>query len=242
MYGQRSAATARRSGTLQHRILAKDGCLEGDEIGTRLQTELFDKHPPGLAEGTQGVGLVPAPVVGERQQRPATLTQRLLGCSLPGEADDLAMLARRQTRLEQVLFGRTPQLLQTARLVASRHPAVELLERAPPPQLQRPGQRRRGAISLTGRSERPPALDHRLELSNVEIDVSGQTVGAINGFDRVGAERLAQLPDAVLHLLGPRPGRIVAPHRVGDLVRLDQAPTPHHEGGQDRLRARSKRL
>ena len=73
----------------------------------------------------------------------------------------------------------------------------------------------------------------RLELLTVDVDrVGAHPVAARHCRDGLGAEHAAKAADAALHDLGPARGRLLAPERVGQLLRRERVTRPDQQGGE----------
>ncbi len=212
--------------------MAKDRGFELEQVDAGLQPDLGEGSP-GAGQRSQGLGLAGAAVLGQREQRPATLAQRFLVDQRLGRGGDLAVLAGGETGDEPVLLRRPAQLLEAARLAAARRPAVEVGQRRSPPQRQRTVVGRGGTVRFAARHEHAAALDETLELAGIDVGgVECQPIAVGRGLDGVVVEHLAQPADPDLDLLAPRLRRVVAPQRVGELLGRHGDPAPHRQHAQ----------
>ena len=90
----------------ERRVLAQNRQLERGELRARIETELLGQRAAGDPDRLQRVGLAPAAVARERQDRPAALPPRFLGDERLGFDRHLPVLAGREPRVEQVLLDR----------------------------------------------------------------------------------------------------------------------------------------
>ncbi len=99
-------------GSVEARVLAEDGALELDELGTRVEAELVGQNVAGGGDRTQRIALATGAVPGQREQCPSPFPQRLFRREPLGVSHDLAMLPQRQTALDEIFLCLTPLLVQ----------------------------------------------------------------------------------------------------------------------------------
>ena len=86
-------------------VVGEDRPFHGDQLGTRIETELVDEQSAALLERPQGVGLATLPIEPVHQQRPRPLAERVGGDQL-GEPDDgVVGTAERQLGSSEVLVA-----------------------------------------------------------------------------------------------------------------------------------------
>ena len=97
---------------VERRVLAQDRVVQALQLGRRLDPDLVDQRPPGVAVGLQRLGLAPAPVQREHPLRVQPLAQRVLRQQRVDLADDLLVVAVGQVRVDRQLRGGQAQLLE----------------------------------------------------------------------------------------------------------------------------------
>ena len=113
--------------------------------------------------------MTPRLVLGDSQQGPPSLAQRRLGSARLGEAEHVAMAPGAQGGIDAHLLGVEAELLQPAGLDPAGLPAVELAERATPPQRQGLTADVGGALVLAEHEQFVAAPNKTLEAASIDV-------------------------------------------------------------------------
>ncbi len=109
LYGQCSAIAGGAGGASRLSSWRRIAAFERRELRPGLDPQLDERVPRPL-QRPQGVSLAATPVQGEGEQRPAVLTERLLGHPRFGNRDHVTVVAEVQSGLDQALLGDPAQL------------------------------------------------------------------------------------------------------------------------------------
>ena len=189
-----------------------------------LDPQLFDQRPARVLVSLQRIRLALAPVQGQHQLRAEALAVGVHADQRLEPTDQLAMAAKRQLGLVQVLDRGQPLIVQAAGLAPDERLMREVGKWCAAPQRERLLQRRGGALRVAS-SELAPALGEKpLEPVRVEpVGIEPQLVAVLAGNDhRVRAvaaarpERLSQARDVDLHGLRRGCRRIVSPQLIDE--------------------------
>jgi hypothetical protein len=93
--------------------VGEDRRLESLQLGARLDPELADQHLSGAREGLERLGLPPGSVERDHQLTPPPLAQRLLSDHRLELGDELARIRTGELRVDEILGGRSPKLLES---------------------------------------------------------------------------------------------------------------------------------
>jgi hypothetical protein len=224
------------------RLAAQDLAVRLLHALARLGPELLDEVVAGVAEDGQRLGLPPGPVQREHQLGPQPLPERELA-DQPGQVgDDPGVVAHLHLDLRPFLPRRRPGLGQPgARRLEDR--SAEPGQGVPPPQRQRPAQR----LGRLDRAAGPPVhvggRERGLELLDVHTRLAGAQHVAAAGqreqFARcawrpIGVEDPAEPGHVFLYDVRTVFRRLVAPHRVDDLVGRHRAAGLQQQDGEHR--------
>jgi hypothetical protein len=121
----------------QHPGLPQDRRLQLTQWRPGLDRELIGEGDAQVPVHAERVGLAPTAVEREHQLGVQLLVERMI----PGQGlqvwQELSMLAEREPGLDERPAGPQPQLLQALRLLPQPGQAIDVGQRAPPPQRQR---------------------------------------------------------------------------------------------------------
>ena len=226
--GVRRDALPRRRRRLLDRevgVLTQDRLLQGDQVGSGVESQLLLKHDPDPAEGPQRLHLPPRLVLRLREQRPPPFAQGR-GLDHRGRlGQHLGVMARGQRGLDRDLLQLQPHLLQTMRLRHTRLPRLELAQRSTTPQLQGLTRDVPCVLALPERQQLASPARRMGELDRVDrVGGHAEPVALGRRLDRAGAQEPAQPADAALQVLRPGGRRFVPPHGVRELFRRAQLP------------------
>ena len=98
-------------------LLAQDGPLERPQRLARVESETLGEERPRSTVGRDRFGLTLRVVERQHQLAPQAFAQRLLGDETLQLGDERRVTAERQLRVDPILQGEEPQLVQPARLV-----------------------------------------------------------------------------------------------------------------------------
>ena len=167
--GALRAGHARHAVGDQVRILAEDRLLQGDQVRPGIDAQLGGQHRARLAQRAQRLTLTASLVLGEGEQGPAALAERLAGDERLCLGQHLPVLAALQTGVDAQLLGIEPGLLESRRLDLRRFPAVGVRKRRSAPQRQCLAEHEGGALSLAEGQQLTPLGNGLLETRHVEV-------------------------------------------------------------------------
>ena len=119
---------------MEFRVLREYGPLEFAEPLAGLDPQLLDQCPAGVLVGLEGVGLAVRAVEREHQLRPQALSVGVLADQRLELPHHLGMAAERQLRLDQLLQGGDPQVVETGDLALGEGLVGELRQWRAAPQ------------------------------------------------------------------------------------------------------------
>ena len=184
----------------ERRVLAQDRHLELAELGAEVEPDLVGEGAPRLVDRPQCLGLASRPVLGEREQCPATFAQWLLGDQPTKLGEELEVMSRLERRVDTQLLGLAARSVEPDGRGPARLPVFEVDERPPTPELQGPAEQVAGPLRLA-EGELQARLAEQL-LEPLGIDVTRrhlESIAVAGRLDRLAAERLAQSDDGTLH-------------------------------------------
>ena len=185
----------------------------------RLDAELLDQGASGVAIDLERLGLAARPVEREHELPAKPFAQRVKGRQPLELADRLTEAAEAQVGLDPVLERRQPELLQPGELRLKRWFEAEVVERRPPPQVERPVQGLGCGRGVLSRS----ALRHEL-LEAVEVEparLNAQLIAGLAGDQGVRPDRLTQPGYGHLERLRSLPDPRFPPELVHEPVARD---------------------
>ena len=203
---------------IERRILVEDRAFELPERERRLDAERLDERAPRIAIRRERVRLPSRAVEGDHQLGAEALPERVLADQQLQFADELGTRAKREIRLDPLLEGFEPKLLEPSDLGLRPGLVGELGQRLSSPERERLPQHR----VRVGRGGSPRSPDELLEPEQVERPrIGSELVRRGGGPDHDAAQRPAELQDVLLQDLRRGGGRSSAPQIV------DQAVTRH---------------
>ena len=209
---------------------------------TGLDPELVDEQAAPGGERLERLGLASRPVEGEHQLAAQAFPQRMLGHQSLELGDRLAMAAEREPRIDVVLDGGDPQLLQAADRLLGEALVAHVGQRRPAPQRERLGEGVRRVLGVAGAA---PLRDELLEAPHVELvgrharDVPGSLGDDQSRRRPVGLDRLAQLGHVALQRGRRRRRRRLAPDEVDQPLTRDDVVGVQQEDRQHASLART---
>ena len=218
----------------QGRVLGQDRLLERHQLGPGVQAELRGEYAAHPAQRGQCLRLPAGLVLGQREQAPAVLAQRLRPDQRLEVGEDGLVLPGPDRRLESQLLGVEPQLLETLGLDPAEVPFQDVEEGPAAPEVERLLCHVPRMLGLAPGEQLTSPVQHPVEPLCVDV-LAGEhePVAVAGGLDRVGSQQLAQPHHAALHQLAPRGRWPVAPQGVGELVHRDRLTAAGSEGFDD---------
>jgi hypothetical protein len=201
------------------------------QVVARLDAEVVDQQPAG--PGVLGERVGPPPRVRQRHhQLPAQALPQREPLDQGGQvADDRPLAADGDLQVGPFLDGHRVLLVQRHRPLP-HHPALQAVQRPPPPQVQGGAHQRPGAVRI-GRREAARLLDMVGELQRVQV-VPGDADAVTGpvGPDHVGGQDLAQPGHRGLQLGLRRRRRLVVPQRVDQVAGRHRRARPQQQHRQ----------
>jgi hypothetical protein len=200
------ARRARRRGGRRRelRVLLEDPLLERPQLVARLDPELVDEQPAAGGECRERLGLAPGAVEREHQLAAQALAVRMLGDQLLELGDHLAVAAEREARVDVVLDGREPQLLEPPDRLLRERLVAQVRERGARPDRERRAERVGRLLGPAGGQRGAPGGGEPLEARQIELvrpeprDVSGALGDDHARRGAIGLDQLAQLRHVTL--------------------------------------------
>ncbi len=234
-------AGARRAEQLKGRVLGEDRLLEPLEPDARLDAQLVDQGVARVPVRGQRVGLPARPVQRQHQVAVQVLAQGVLTDQRLQLADQVVVAARDEVGLDPRLGGADPQLVDAGELRPDRAGRHHVGQDGPTPQRHGLVQEPCGRPGVAGLERAAALVDHAAEAVQVDlVGVDLDQVAGVAGEQRarlacrgVGLlDRAAQGGDVVLQRLPHGRRRLLAPHRVDQLVGGDHLVGVQQELGQ----------
>ncbi len=241
------AGLGHRVGRRQRAVLAQDRLLQGEELRSRIESQLTDEDGARLVDRPQGLALLPRLVLGQGEELPAALPGGGLLDASPGGGHHVSMETGTERGVDVLLLGPQAELRQALRLDPPGVPVLQLAERRAPPQGQCLVQHVRRPLRLPDGGELAAPLHQALETPGIDrLERHGEPIATPARLDGVLTEGPAEPHDAPLHDLVPGGGRLVTPERLGEAVgtdllarthgeRLEHHPVPRPERALERL-------
>ena len=231
--GAGQAGVLRRRVHEQRRLLPEDGPFQGDQLGTRIESELVGEDRAYLPQRLQRLRLLTRPVERERQQCPSAFPGRRLVHTLARLGQDLPVTSGAQRGLQPQLLRLQAQLVEAQGLDLSRVPIGQVRERRPAPQLQGLSEEERRPLGFVDGEHLAGPGDEPLEHGSVDVlGGDGQPVAVRHRVDGLRPERLPKPDDTALHDLRPGRRRPLRPQRVGEAIRAAGLAASGRERGQ----------
>jgi hypothetical protein len=215
-------------------VLAQDRVVQGAQLGRRLDADLVDQRPAGLAIGLQRLGLAAGPVEREHPLRVQALAQRVLHQQRVDLGDDPVVAPGGELGVDGELGGGQPQLLEAPDLGARERLVRHVDQRLAAEQRERLARRAVGSRRLRDQALEPAgvdglAIDPQLVRAAVRDDLRAA----------VGGQRLAQPQHVVLDHLGRAGRRLLAPQTLDQPLSRDRPVRlePEHRQHRALLRA-----
>ena len=148
----------------------------------------------------QGLGLPSRPVLGEREQCPATFAQWLLGDQPTKLGEELEVMSRLERRVDTQFLGLAARSVEPDGRGPARLPVFEVDERPPTPELEGPGEQVAGPLRLAESELQARLVEQILEPLGIDVTRRHlESIAVAGRLDRLAAERLAQSDDGTLH-------------------------------------------
>ena len=231
---QEAVATQWLTPELEARILPQDPLVEPGEVGRGIHPELVGQDVSGSLEGAQRFGLAVGPVVGQHEEAPQALPQRVVGEQHLQLADGPALATGREQCFHPVLLGLQPEVVEPGRRGGQRGLVTAAGQRRSTPQRQRilenpdgdGGGHRQGPLRV---------LRQRLEPGGVQlVGLEPQSVPGCAPLNAIASEDLPQVRDIGLDDVPRLLGRRVPPDPVDQHPGRDQLVRPQDQVRQDR--------
>ena len=208
----------RRRGMIEGRILVEDAVLQLGQAGRRVDPQLVAERGSQLLEGRERLGVPSLAVQRQHQLAARTLAQRVARHERLQLPHDVAMAAERELRIDPVLDGDEPQLVEV-RGRGRGERLRELTERGPAPERARRREAlgRRDGVAVGQRLA--ALLAQPLEPQQVDgLRRDLEPVARRTRLQRPARQDLAELRDVDVHHLHRRGGHAVAPQRVDERI------------------------
>ena len=140
--------------------------LEPPEVGTGFHAELLDQLGAGGVEFPQGLGLSARTVQRQHHLGPEAFPQWMFGDEHPERRDGLLVVTQQQPGIDLLLEGGGPQLSKALDLGHGKRLLRHILQRFPPPQVQRRAQLAQGELGVAARWASEPFARRRQCRSN----------------------------------------------------------------------------
>ncbi len=135
---------------VEPRVLVEELAVEDLEVATGVDPQLVDEQPAGVLVGAQRLGLATAAVERHHELAAEPFPQRVLGDEGREGGRRAGMVSGGQARLDAVLLGRRPQLVQPADGDGGERLEGEVGQRRSPPEGQRLVEDGAGAVGVAG--------------------------------------------------------------------------------------------
>ena len=210
-------------------IVGEDHRLEPAQLRAGLEPELVDQEPAALAHHLERVRLASGAVERQHQLPAQPLAQRVLGHERAQLADQVDRLAAGELGREPLLDRLQPQLLQARDLALGELVEAMVGQRRAAPQ------RERDASCAAARVGRRARRQQRLEAAAVDrLALDLQRVARRAPADRQPlAQARPQARDLLLQRLVAAVRRLVAPHRLDQLVDRHRLRRPQRERDEE---------
>ena len=215
-------------------LLAEDGALERSQLLARVETEALGEERARAVVRRERLRLALGVVEREHQLAPQALAERLLGNETLQLGDERSVTAERQLRIDSLLEGDEPKLVQPASLVRDDATVANVRERRAAPQREcgsqairrEPGSAARECVApFAVEPFEPPRVDH------LSLDV--EHVAGRPCEERVLTERRAQPRDVDPERAFRAPRRPALPELVDQPVARDRPPWLDEEQGEE---------
>jgi hypothetical protein len=196
--------------------------VHAPQLGAWLDADLLNKHRARLAVGIERLRLAAAAIQRDHALGAELLAQRVLVDQRIELADDVGVTAGFEVRVDCLLGGAQPELLQPPNLGGGERLVGQVGERLAAPQCERVTAAR--------------LVDQAFEADRVDVAVrQAQLVAATVGDDlgAVALEDAAQVRHVELHHLRRARRRVLAPQAFGESVDRDRLPDPERQHRQD---------
>jgi hypothetical protein len=141
---------------VERRVLAEDGRLELLQLGPGVETELFGEDLAALLEDAKCLGLTAGPVQGEHELPAQALPEGVFRDQRGELGRHAPVVAEGEVRVDAVLEGCKPQLLEPRRLPRRELLEGEIGERRSAPLVEGVLQAASRDGCVAGGEERPP--------------------------------------------------------------------------------------
>ena len=121
-------------------LLAENGALERPQLLARVETEALREERACAAVRRHRLGLALGVVEREHELAPQALAERLLGDQTLQLGDERSVTAERQVRIDSLLEGDEPKLVQPPSLVGDHATVANVRERRALPECERGSQ------------------------------------------------------------------------------------------------------
>jgi hypothetical protein len=153
---------------VERRILIEDRALQALELGPRDDPEFLGQRAMGVLVGLECLGLAARPVEGEHELAAQPLPPRVLAHERLQLADDGGGASEREVRLDPLLEGAEPELLEAGDLGLSKRFVGELTQRGAAPQSNGLMEEAGGGLDVGGRHRAPAVGEKLLEALGVQ--------------------------------------------------------------------------
>ena len=224
-------APERRPMQFQPGILLQDLLVKLSEVRRRIDPHLVGEQPPRPIERLQSLPLPARPVEGHHELSPETFAERMAGREVFEFRDRSRVVAERQARIDLVLQGGEPHLLEARDLPFERRGVRQIREGSTAPQRQRLAEAR-DRLSGIHRELASRAAEQALESKDVHlVRLRVQDVPGRPAFDPFGTQCAPQMGDVALDRVAGRLRRLLLPEPVDQLVHRDDV-----SGGEEQMR------
>jgi hypothetical protein len=200
-------------------VLPQNSPLKISELRAGLEACLVDQPATGRSEAVERVLLTSAPIEREHELTNGPLPVRILRDERLEIGHDRRGVPKREPRVEPVLEGGHPELLEPPQVAAVPYDLVELGERSPPPHGERVMKKALRLSDVATSETFVPFTHEPLESQHIDCFAGRvQTVPVLRRVDRVGAETTTDTADVVSDHLASGRRRPLAPKRLNDRI------------------------